>query len=52
MSAAALEAYTTLRTTGTQTTLLDKMQTREELYHHLDYYRYEQQLDKELDHEK
>ncbi len=50
MSAAALDVYTTLRTTGTQTTLLDKMQTREELYHHLDYYRYEQQLDKELDH--
>lgn len=52
MSAAALEAYTTLRTTGTQQSLLDKMQTREELYQHLDYYRYEQQLDKELDHGK
>ncbi len=49
MSTAALDAYTTLRTTGTQKTLLDKMQTREELYHHLDYYRYEQQLDRELD---
>lgn len=52
MSAAALEAYTTLRTTGTQQSLLDKMQTREELYQHLDYYRHEQQLDKELDHGK
>ncbi len=49
MSAAALDAYTTLRTTGTQKTLLNKMQTREELYHHLDYHRYEQQLDEELD---
>jgi methylisocitrate lyase len=50
MSAAALEAYTTLRNSGTQQALLDKMQTREELYHHLDYYRYEQQLDEEPGH--
>lgn len=48
MSAAALDAYQTLRNEGTQKSLLEKMQTREELYQHLDYYRYEQQLDKEL----
>ena len=48
MSAAALEAYTTLRTSGTQTSLLDKMQTREQLYDHLDYYHYENQLNEKL----
>ena len=48
MSAAALDAYTTLRNSGTQKTLLGKMQTREQLYHHLDYYRYEEQLDEKL----
>lgn len=48
MSAAALEAYQTLRNEGTQKSLLEKMQTREALYQHLDYYRYEQQLDKEF----
>jgi len=47
MSAAALETYITLRSAGTQHSLLKKMQTREELYQHLDYYRYEQQLDEE-----
>jgi methylisocitrate lyase len=49
MSAAALETYTTLRSAGTQKSLLEKMQTREELYHHLDYYRYESKLDRGRD---
>ena len=45
MSAAAQETYTSLRKHGTQKAMLDKMQTRGELYEHLDYYRFEQQLD-------
>jgi len=49
MSAAAEQAYTSLRQQGTQKPLLDKMQTREQLYQHLDYYRFEQKIDKALD---
>lgn len=49
MSKAALDTYSTLRKTGTQKQLLDSMQTREALYQHLDYHRYEQQVDKERD---
>ncbi len=49
MSAAAEQAYTSLRQQGTQKPLLDKMQTREQLYQHLDYYRLEQQVDEKLD---
>lgn len=52
MSAAALETYATLRREGTQQSLLGQMQTREELYEHLDYYRYEQAIDERLDHER
>ncbi len=52
MSAAAQETYTKLRSQGTQKSLLDKMQSREELYQHLDYNRYEQQVDDELDDDK
>ena len=52
MSAAAWEAFTTLRREGTQQGLLERMQTREELYEHLDYYRYEQAIDERLDHER
>lgn len=48
MSAAALDAYTTLREQGTQVSLIERMQTREELYQHLDYYRYEQAIDERL----
>jgi len=47
MSAAAEQAYTTLRREGTQASLIDQMQTRDELYEHLDYYRYEQRIDRE-----
>ena len=49
MSAAAEQAYTSLRQQGTQKSLLDKMQTREQLYQHLDYYRFEQKIDEVLD---
>jgi len=48
MSAAAEQAYTSLRQQGTQKYLLDKMQTREQLYQHLNYYRFEQKIDKAL----
>ena len=37
MNAAALEVYQTIRTKGTQKTMLPKMQTRAELYEYLDY---------------
>lgn len=45
MSAAALEAFTTLRRDGTQAEVLGKMQTRDELYEVLDYRTYEHKLD-------
>ncbi len=49
MNAAAQDAYTILRREGSQQSLLDKMQTREELYQHLDYYRYERELNEKLE---
>ena len=45
MNKAALNFYETVRREGTQKSLVPEMQTREELYTHLDYYRYEQKLD-------
>jgi methylisocitrate lyase len=45
MNKAALEFYETVRREGTQKNLVEAMQTREELYEHLDYHRYEQKLD-------
>jgi methylisocitrate lyase len=45
MSAAAERAYATLRREGTQKTLLDAMQTREQLYETLGYHEYERKLD-------
>jgi methylisocitrate lyase len=45
MSRAALDVYRTLREQGTQRSLLDKMQTRDELYAVLDYHAYERKLD-------
>ena len=45
MSRAAIEVYRTLREEGTQVSMLDEMQTREELYDVLGYYAYEQKLD-------
>ena len=43
MSAAAQGVYETVRRQGTQRDLLAKMQTREELYRVLDYYKLERQ---------
>jgi methylisocitrate lyase len=45
MNAAALNVYQTIRKEGTQRSVLDGMQTREELYRYLDYNAYEQKLD-------
>ncbi|HVV68344.1 MAG TPA: methylisocitrate lyase [Gammaproteobacteria bacterium] len=45
MSKAAENVYKTLREAGTQESLLKNMQSREELYKHLDYYHYEAKLD-------
>ncbi|GAA5218842.1 methylisocitrate lyase [Corallincola platygyrae] len=45
MNAAALSVYQTLKQVGDQRSQLDKMQTREELYHFLSYHSYEQHLD-------
>jgi methylisocitrate lyase len=52
MSAAATRAYTTLRQQGTQISLLDSMQTREQLYETLDYHSYERKLDELFSREK
>ena len=46
MNAAAFKAYATLREAGTQKALMDEMQTREDLYGLLDYYRYEALIDR------
>jgi methylisocitrate lyase len=45
MNKAALALYRTLRQDGTQKALLDRMQTREELYEFLGYHAYEAKLD-------
>lgn len=45
MSQAALGVYETLRREGTQQAVVGKMQTRQELYKHLNYHAYEQKLD-------
>ena len=45
MSAAALDVYERIRTDGTQRAVIDKMQTREQLYDVLDYHAFEQKLD-------
>ena len=52
MSAAALKAYETLRREGTQKSLLDQMQTREQLYNTLNYHDYEKKLDELFTREK
>lgn len=46
MSKAALDVYSAIKTEGTQKSCIDKMQTRAELYEHLNYMDYEQQLDR------
>ncbi|MFT5304288.1 MAG: methylisocitrate lyase [Mariniblastus sp.] len=45
MSAAADSVYQTIRTTGSQADVVDKMQTRKDLYSVLNYHSYEQQID-------
>jgi methylisocitrate lyase len=45
MNAAALNVYRTLRREGTQESVVDTMQTRDELYDFLGYHAYERKLD-------
>lgn len=45
MNKAALNFYQAVRRDGTQKNIIDTMQTRDELYEHLDYHRYERKLD-------
>ena len=45
MSQAALNIYTTLAETGSQASMLDQMQTRDELYEVLGYHAFEEKLD-------
>jgi methylisocitrate lyase len=45
MSASALAVYGAIRRDGNQARVIDRMQTRSELYEVLDYLRYEQKLD-------
>jgi methylisocitrate lyase len=45
MSAAARDVYRTVRSEGVQTSLLDRLQTRDELYATLNYHHYEQLID-------
>jgi len=52
MNKAAENIYETIRRVGTQKSLLNSMQTREELYARIDYYKYENALDKIFGNEK
>jgi methylisocitrate lyase len=52
MSKAALEVYETLRRDGTQKAVIDRMQTRTELYDVLGYHDYEKKLDELFSREK
>jgi len=45
MNAAALHVFNTIKKQGTQQSLLDQMQTRDELYDVLGYHAYENKLD-------
>jgi methylisocitrate lyase len=45
MNQAALKVYESVRKEGTQQNVLGLMQTRAELYEHLNYHSYEQKLD-------
>lgn len=46
MNRAAEHVYSAIRRDGTQRDVLDTMQTRDELYERIDYYRYERALDR------
>jgi methylisocitrate lyase len=52
MNKAAENVYTAIRRDGTQATVIDTMQTREELYQAINYYEYEKALDQTLGHDK
>lgn len=52
MNAAAEQVYQAIRQEGSQKSVIDKMQTREELYKILNYYSYEKKLDELLAQEK
>ena len=45
-SKAALNVYEAIKRDGTQANVVDTMQTRAELYEHLNYHDFEQKLDK------
>ena len=49
MNKAAENVYETIRKEGTQASVIDTMQTREELYERINYYEYEKVLDKYLE---
>ena len=46
MNQAALNVYKTLRSEGSQASVIDTMQTRKDLYEFLGYHEYEDKLDK------
>lgn len=46
MNAAALDTFKTIRRDGSQKSMLDRMQTRADLYKYLDYEAFEQRLDR------
>ncbi len=46
MNAAAMKVYRTIRAEGSQRGVVEEMQTRDELYQHLGYQAYEEQLDR------
>jgi methylisocitrate lyase len=52
MNRAAENVYTAIRRDGTQATVIDTMQTREELYQAINYYEYEKALDETFGNEK
>jgi methylisocitrate lyase len=52
MSRAAEQVYAAIRSEGTQKSVLPLMQTRDELYKYLDYYSYEDKLDRLFKEEK
>jgi methylisocitrate lyase len=45
MNAAALKVYAAIRKEGSAKSVVDLMQTRDDLYDYLDYHAYEQKLD-------
>lgn len=52
MNKAAYDTYAAIKQQGHQQDMLERMQTREELYEHLGYHDYERKLDELFSHEK